>query len=292
MKVQIVSDLHLEFQKTLPIIENAGADVLVIGGDTCLAQDLYRNPIDIRKDVIQKEDRIRFAMRYREFFDYVSSNWKHIIYIMGNHEHYNGNWTRTEDVMRNEFARYPNIHLLEQNKLVIDDVVFLGATMWADMNKGDPITMMSIRDMLNDYKAIANYREGKEWSRLFPQVTLEKHYETVAWLRFMLSEDKRKTFVATHHAATRQSIRDSFRGQWIVNGAFANNLDEFIIDHPHIAVWSSGHVHHAHRYYINDTLVVCNPHGYPKEITGFDSTRVIDLNNLPDPSTITNNQIW
>jgi len=277
VKVSFWSDLHLEWYKVVPTWENPGSDVLVLGGDICVAQHLYRNPPDIQKDIIQKDDHIHHAMRYREFFAWVSSNWKHVIYLLGNHEHYDGNWKRTEDVMRQELARYPNIHLLEQNKLVIDDVVFLGATLWTDMNKGDPITMISIRDMLNDYKAIANYHIGSGWARLYPQVTVEKHHETVAWLRHMLSEDKRKTVVMTHHTPSRQSIHQSYRGQWIMNGAFANDLDEFIIDHPHIAVWSHGHVHNRHDYNIDNTRVVCNPRGYPNEYDGFDPTFMVDI---------------
>ena len=126
MKVSFWSDLHLEWYNASPDWDNPGSDVLVLGGDICLAQHLYRNPPDIKKDVIQKNDHIHHAIRYRDFFGHVSRNWKHVIYLMGNHEHYDGNWKRTEQVMRDELARYHNIHLLEQNKIVIDDVVFLG----------------------------------------------------------------------------------------------------------------------------------------------------------------------
>ena len=41
MKLQIVSDLHLEFNDVT--INNAGADILCLAGDVCLAKDLHKN---------------------------------------------------------------------------------------------------------------------------------------------------------------------------------------------------------------------------------------------------------
>ena len=37
MKIQIVSDLHLEHRNDLPQLHNAGADVLILAGDICQA---------------------------------------------------------------------------------------------------------------------------------------------------------------------------------------------------------------------------------------------------------------
>jgi hypothetical protein len=63
-----------------------------------------------------------------------------------------------------------------------------------------------------------------------------------------------------------------------MNSAFASNLDEFIMDHPHIALWTCGHVHHSHQYYIDNTLIAANPRGYPGEKdTGFDPNIIIDI---------------
>ena len=42
MKIQVISDLHLEFANA-PVIKNTGADVLVLGGDICVAEHVYRN---------------------------------------------------------------------------------------------------------------------------------------------------------------------------------------------------------------------------------------------------------
>ena len=89
MKIQIVSDLHLEFA---PIPEiKPDADVLVLGGDICLAQHLYRHPLQLG-DMQNNDGHASDAARYREFFKYCSENWKTVIYFAGNHEHYSGQW--------------------------------------------------------------------------------------------------------------------------------------------------------------------------------------------------------
>lgn len=277
MKISVWSDLHLEWMNEVPLWSNPGTDALILGGDITVANHLYRNPLNLDPSIIQKDPHVIHARHYRELFKHVNDQWPVVIYVMGNHEHYNGVWERTESIIRDEISHYPNIHLLEQNKLVIDDIVFLGASLWTDMNREDPITMMMIRKEINDYGAIAHYDTHNGWRQLMPQTTVDKYNETLQWLRFMLSEDKRKTVVISHHAPSRQSVHDKYRGQWMTNGAFVNNLDEFIIDHPHIALWTHGHVHNNFDYYIDNTRILCNPHGYPKENTEFNPNMIVDI---------------
>ena len=278
MKIALWSDLHLEFQDSFPTWKNPGADVLILSGDTCLAEDLRKTPhIEIdHVPSLNKNWRGFDARRYRKFFSHVNSEFDKVFYVMGNHEHYDGRWERTEQVLRDEFTHYPNIQLLEETKVVVDDVVFLGASLWTDMNKEDPLTMLSARDFMNDYKHISNHTTG-QYRKLSPNDTVKKHKQTLGWLRFMLQEDKRKTVVVGHHAPSWQSIHVHFAQQSLMNGAFVSNLDDFILDHEHIALWTHGHVHNEFDYMIGQTRIVCNPHGYPHEKNLFDPTKVIEI---------------
>jgi Icc-related predicted phosphoesterase len=283
MKIQVVSDLHLEFLSDFPLLENAdNSGVLILGGDICLAEHLYRNPrysIDIHGDVKDLSNVMnnggysRDAERYRRFFDHCSQNWDHVIYVMGNHEHYSGRWNRTEEVLREELKPYPNIHLLEQEKLVLDGTVFLGASLWTDMNNQDPITMHAVKDMMSDYRAVTEENSGV-YHKLRPVTTVKQHLETVKWMRFMLSEDSRPTVVVTHHAPSRQSVHPRYYGQDIMNGAFYTELSDIMLDFDHIKLWTHGHVHDPHDYQINNTRVLCNPYGYPGEKVDFNPSLV------------------
>lgn len=278
MKICLWSDLHLEFQDKAPDWKNPGADVLILAGDICVADNLYSNPTAGLDDLIQNGWYAKDAIRYRRFFEHVSREFKTVLYVMGNHEHYKGRWDRTESVLRQECARHSNVHLLEQDKMVIDGVVFLGASLWSDFNNGDPLTMLSVKDMMNDYRSITE-RNGEQYHKLRPQTTLSKHRETVQWLNHMLGEDKRPTVVIGHHAPSRQSIHEKYQGQFHMNGAFASDLEHLMMDREHIKLWVHGHVHDRHDYMVDNARVLCNPHGYPGEasVLGFDPALMVKI---------------
>jgi len=275
MKIQIVSDLHLE-HALAPEIKPVG-DVLVLGGDICLAQHIYRHPIN-EDGLPNNAEHGVDAARYRDFFKYCSENWSKVIYLSGNHENYSGQWERTTPVLREETRRYGNIHFCDQDRVDIDDVTFLGVSLWTDFNNHDPFTVMSVKDLMSDYHAITeNPREGL-YHKLRPTTVLAKHVSDLEWLRVQLSLlQDRKIVVCTHHAPSHRSIYHTYAHQHIMNGCFVSNLDGFIMDHPQIKLWTHGHVHNVFDYTIGETRVVCNPRGYPGEHSGWNPQTVVEV---------------
>ena len=83
MKIALASDVHLEFGP-LEINNTDGADVLVLSGDICVARDLGD------RDVHNLLGEHTKSHRYHTFFEYCATQFNHVIYIAGNHEHYNG----------------------------------------------------------------------------------------------------------------------------------------------------------------------------------------------------------
>ena len=47
-----------------------------------------------------------------------------------------------------------------------------------------------------------------------------------------------------------------------MNGGYSSDLDQFVVDHPRICLWTHGHTHHEFDYMIGATRIVCNPRGY------------------------------
>ena len=134
MKIKLVSDLHLEFSD-INIQNDQNYDVLILGGDIMIAQDLHDFPEENVRTAAMLEmlsGRQAKAQRFRDFFKRCSFQFPHVIYIMGNHEFYHGKFYAGIDYMREEVAKYPNIYLLEQDMKIIDDVVFVGGTLWTD----------------------------------------------------------------------------------------------------------------------------------------------------------------
>ena len=116
MRLAVASDLHVEFGDI--ILDNivTKADVLVLAGDICMLKDLDKQS--------ERGDRTR------NFFQRVSFQFPQVLYVMGNHEHYGGDFAKGRSRF-NEFASdhlIANIRLLEKDTARIGDYEFIGGT--------------------------------------------------------------------------------------------------------------------------------------------------------------------
>lgn len=278
MKIKVVSDLHLEFADI--DIPNNGCDTLILSGDILLSECLHDFPADIDHTAIQSQRHVQ-AIRFRNFLRYCSEDYANVIYVAGNHEFYHGKFYRGLDTLREECAVYPNIHFLENNCVTIDDILFVGATLWTDCNNEDGLTMWSLPNRMNDFSIIKNDRRG--FFRLTPDDIVARHKQTLEYFDTVISNatSNQKVVVVGHHAPSSKSIHPKYRDDFEMNGGYCSNLEQFILDHTNIALWTHGHVHNTHDYMIGNTRVVCNPRGYQSlgynELTGWDPDIIIEV---------------
>jgi Icc-related predicted phosphoesterase len=274
MKIALASDIHLEFGD-LFLKNEENADVLVLSGDICTAKQFKHKP---------KE-----RMMVKDFFKRCSFQFPHIVYIMGNHEHYNFDIVNTYDRLKAELADLPNIHLLEKETWEHNSVTFVAGTLWTDMNKGDPLTLWHCGKGMSDFsvitnsnrmvqhkrniyhesernedgtlivKAVDHYQSHSKWSA---EDSVEDHKKMLDYIKIATENKTKQYVVVTHHAPSSISIAESYRFDTLMNGAFASDLSEFILDRPQIKLWTHGHMHNISDYMIGDTRVVCNPRGY------------------------------
>ena len=286
MKIKLVSDLHLEFSD-INIQNTDNCDVLILGGDICVAQDLHDHP-----ELVNSSDqaaiaagtglgrRQQAAQRYRDFFKRCSFQFPHVIYIAGNHEFYNGKFYAGIDYLREECAKYSNVYFLENDSKIIDDVTFVGATLWTDMNKGDPLTMHAIEGMMNDFRIIRN--DKRSFAPMSARDVADRHARTLGYFRSVLAEQHDRKFVVVgHHTPSFQSAHPMYAHETLMNGGYHSDLSEFIMDHPQIKLWTHGHTHHPFDYKIGETRIVCNPRGYENdgysERTGWNPNIVLEV---------------
>ena len=286
MKIKLVSDLHLEFSDCF-INNDEGADVLILGGDIMIAQDLHDHP-----EPANTADQLAIAngtglgrrqmtaQRFRDFFKRCSFQFPHVIYIMGNHEFYNGKFYAGIDYMREECAKYPNVYMLEQDMKIINNVVFVGGTLWTNMNKRDPLTMHAIEGMMNDFRIIRN--DARNYACMSALDVAIRHDRTLAYIEHIVHEHKnKKCVVVGHHSPSFQSCHPMYGNDTLMNGGYHSDLSEFIMDHPQIKLWTHGHTHHPFDYVIGETRIVCNPRGYENdgysEQTGWDPTKILEI---------------
>jgi Icc-related predicted phosphoesterase len=280
MRIALASDIHLEFGDLL-LKNEENAEVLILSGDICTAKVFKHKP---------KERAL-----VRDFFRRCSFQFPHVVYVMGNHEHYDYDIAYTYDRLTAELVDLPNLHLLEKETWEHDGVIFVGGTLWTDMNKNDSLTLWHTGQRMNDFRLIKNsnrmihhknavyaknpesgsplkdangelviervdhYEKPSRWSA---EDSVVDHKRMLDYIR-ITTEDKAKQYVVvTHHAPTPISIAECYRFDTLMNGAFASDLSEFILDRPQIKLWTHGHMHNVSDYMVGDTRVVCNPRGY------------------------------
>ena len=284
MKIALASDIHLEFGD-LFLKNEENAEVLILSGDICTAKVFKHKPKERAK--------------VRDFFKRCSFQFPHVVYVMGNHEHYDFDIAKTYDRLKFELSPFENIHLLEKETWEHNGITFVGGTLWTDMNKNDSLTLWHCGQRMNDFRLITNsnrkthhknvmyaknpdgsgmnlkddegnlviervdhYEKSSKWSA---EDSVENHKKMLDYIKIATADyggTPRKFVVVTHHAPTALSIAEWFEHDTLMNGAFHSDLTDFILDRPQIKLWTHGHMHNVSDYMVGDTRVVCNPRGY------------------------------
>jgi Icc-related predicted phosphoesterase len=230
MKIALASDIHLEFGPI--VLDNTeGADVLVLAGDICVAKHF----VDGRPTYMQ-----HLAKEYCQFFAHVCQEFPQVVYIMGNHEHYSGDVAHSYSILR-EHLDYGNLHILEKETWHHQDVIFIGGTLWTDMNRSDPLTLMHTKGSMNDFREVINsnrmvvrnvpvyernplwtddgknggqyskdatgaminigYKSKEEPARWTPEDSVEDHETMLGYIKQIVAERADEKFVVVGHHA-------------------------------------------------------------------------------------------
>ena len=242
MKLNFVNDIHLEFG-ALP--ENpSGSDVLVLAGDVTV-----KNRVD--------------------WINEIANNFKHIVYVLGNHEFYHQNLDNTYRKTKEQLA--DNVYLLQNESVTLDGVTFHGTTLWSDFNRGNPLSYLQCENVVNDFRTI---RADNGKSRFTPQRAHREHNVATVFLR---ENVKKGDVVVTHHGPTYKSLDDKHRSSDI-NGSYVSDLADLIIESGP-TLWFHGHLHNTSDYVVGNTRVLCNPRGYVRYDTNpnFDVHKFVEI---------------
>lgn len=270
MKIQVLSDLHIEFEAITPMdtqqqarwlrMCSTSADVVVAAGDT---HTKGRGPAVL-------------ADRFPN---------KNVVMISGNHEFYGEVYPHHLKKIQRNAEQFKDVHFLENQSVEIDDIVFLGCSLWTDLKLWEsgphaglynkPETVREIENCMNDYSRI-KYFDARRHRKLVPNDLVKVHLDSVRWLREQFEIHRgRKIVVVTHMAPSFQSVPETYE-QDVLSAAYASHLDE-LVEQSGALLWIHGHTHQGTDYMIGNTRVICNPHGYPGENKWFRSDLVIEV---------------
>ena len=253
MKLAIASDLHLEFGDC-ELLNTESAEVLILSGDILVVDDLRAWDSN---NILGEGTK---SQRWHEFMQRCSNLFPQVIFVMGNHEHYHGNFSSSASKLREFFGYLPNVHILDREVRTFGDVTFIGGTLWTDMNNHDSLTLYHMRTMMNDFRIIWHGDKGRKFS---PEDSVTEHVKMKQYIDSVTQGNHdRKFVVCGHHSPSKLSTHPMYADDTIMNGGYSSDLSEFILDHPQIKLWTHGHTHHEFDYQIGETRVVCNPRGY------------------------------
>lgn len=256
--IYYASDLHLEFSKgQLKIPEG---DVCLLAGDICLPWvHNHKAMTGSTRNLTHKVDK-----RQKKFFQECSEKFEHVYYVLGNHEHYQGEFYKTHDKMREKLDVWAcdNIHILENATAMLSDTVALfGATFWTDVRRADPLIQWDVECELNDYNLIFD-DDGLPIKARLP--ISENSFSRKILTRFLDNlEDGVTPIILSHHAPFWESVPPCYRAD-NVSYAYANtNIERiFNIDSDLPSYWIHGHIHSESDYRIGGLNVLCHPRGY------------------------------
>lgn len=234
MRIQLASDLHLEFlPRNAPptrLVEPApGADLLVLAGD------------------------IHNGVKGIEAF----ADWPvPVVYLAGNHEFYDRDWEPTRHELRAACAG-TKITFLDQDVLEFKGVRLLGCTLWTDfrLDGGTQAQAMEVVE-----RGVVDYRIIRTATGLLrAHQTLADHERSRAWLEGELARPYGgKTVVVTHHAPHPLSIHRRFADNPL-NPGFISDLTPLLREADW---WLHGHTHDSFDYRVGRCRVLANPAGY------------------------------
>jgi predicted phosphodiesterase len=269
MKLQVASDLHLEFLARFPgerlVSPDPNADLLLLPGDIANGFSAIK----------------------------LFADWPvPVLYVAGNHEYYGNSWEQTRDDLKRA-AQGTQVIFLDNNVADFSSfepwraahaqglsrLRFLGCTLWTDycLNTRPKTEPNSVQDLnpsldevtgrakamrdaelgLNDHNAIRSQQ-----GRFTAAQALADHEQSRSWLKRELAKPfEGKTVVITHHAPHPRSVHPRYLapGMAHLNPCFASDLSGLLTGAD---LWLHGHVHDSFDYTVGACRVVANPAGY------------------------------
>jgi predicted phosphodiesterase len=226
---QIISDLHLETGVVYPVESiTPHSEVMVMAGDIGSFYNL--DPLG-------------------DFLDKISSKFKHILYVPGNHEYYyslDDKPYQTTGHLLHKFKKavshIENLHVMDRHLVKINGTIFAGATLWSD-----PYPHKRLPDFMNLDKSLNEYAD--------------MHKRDIKWLNRVadLNVGEASLVVITHHAPSKTLVKKS-RFTEMYESFYATSLEHTRI-FKKANVWVFGHTHNNVDKMFGNTRVISNQAG-------------------------------
>jgi len=245
LRVGIHSDLHTEFS-ACTIANLPALDVLVLAGDIGNLLSVSHFLGTIRNAAPELP----------------------VLYVLGNHEYYGLEFAKAKQQYRQLCDRY-RVTLLDNEGVQIDDVLFVGSTLWSDFSLAGQadISMLWARNKIPDYRKIHRYSADGSLVAMQPADTVEEYKKARAFIQeSLLSENQtvRKKVVISHFLPAFELLAPGYRqnADALIQSAYwATDIPQL---HQLADDWIYGHSHDCIETTVGTTRFLSNQRGYSK----------------------------
>jgi len=200
---------------------------------------------------------------------FLRTNFNNVIFVGGNHILYNDEYKPIQQLHRDYRAEFPldsAISYLENDYKEIDDVVFIGATLWTDYAYGGnrPENMLFAASTMNDFN-YGCFEEAGEEVPLRAEHCLDMFRESLAFIKAAydkFSDTEKKIVLVVHHGISPRALAEKYSRSRL-NASYVSDLEDYVVKNlPNLALVVHGHIHIRLKYKIGNIPVICNPCGY------------------------------
>lgn len=273
-EVRLFSDLHLEFDDTFTIRNLKPNQIIILAGD------------------------IHVKTRGIPWIKEILKHGNHVVFVAGNHEFYKTQMykvIRAYTKLENEFE---NFHFLNDSSVIINNIEFLGGTLWTNMDNENPEVYIPLGEKRFDRyskKGMWDYRyiyvdrdepnNKKRYNVLKTKDTVRLHKKTVAYLKSRAGKHPTQ-FVVTHHtphSVFLNSKRD--KENPLSRFSYYSELHDLA---KKFSYWAAGHTHKKVDETIDGVRYLSEPRGYSKTknpdddyVQDFQENKIIKITAKP-----------
>ena len=224
MKIQLMSDLHLEFGWMIDFTPHPDTTLVLAG--------------DITNNMIALDGVI----------DRACKNYKWVVYVTGNHEYYLNEYLEVNDEIKDFEKYYDNFTFLNNEFVVLDGVTFIGSTLWSYPDR-------DAFQRINDKRVITFHGRGFGVDDI-----RNLNLEATLFIKEAIEKIKGPKVVVTHFGPDPRLMNPRWFSAILLNTYFwARGFENHFQD---VDLWLFGHTHDPTDTYIDGCRCVCNPHGY------------------------------
>ncbi len=251
MKFYYCSDLHLDNYYFSTRIGSYYPTALL----NDINNDFKESVLLIAGDLAEK----KYMDNHIQLLKKICKKFKFVLFVEGNHENYE--WNMSNEYNYSKIAK--NFIHLNNEMFEIENIIIYGGTLWCNLNELSSLDKFNISQMISDFRII-NINDTDKMSIEYMTNLYNKFIEGLIETQLKVDNENKQLIILSHFAPSIKSVTPGYENS-ALNPYFCNNLDD-LIKSSNIHTLVHGHVHSSHDYMINNTKILCNPRGYPREL--------------------------